>query len=78
MLGSILKSLFRCSHPRTTFPMTPARRTGVSRTYVTCLDCGQEFNYDWKSMQIVEPRLKAPPRAPTQPDFSNNIKSARA
>jgi RNase P subunit RPR2 len=28
-------------------------------TYVVCLDCGQEFRYDWKAMRVgeaVEPR----------------------
>jgi len=28
-------------------------------TYVVCLDCGQEFRYDWKQMRVgeaVEPR----------------------
>jgi hypothetical protein len=23
-------------------------------TYVVCLDCGQEFRYDWKEMRIGE------------------------
>lgn len=24
-------------------------------TYVVCLDCGQEFRYDWKEMRLGEP-----------------------
>jgi hypothetical protein len=30
---------------------------GVHRhgTYVVCLDCGQEFRYDWNEMRIGEP-----------------------
>lgn len=60
MLQSILKSLLGCSHHRTTFPLTPARRLagtsapGVARngTYVVCLDCGTEFAYDWKEMRV--------------------------
>jgi len=24
-------------------------------TYVVCLDCGQEFNYDWKEMRVGQP-----------------------
>jgi len=24
-------------------------------TYVVCLDCGQEFRYDWKEMRVGEP-----------------------
>jgi RNase P subunit RPR2 len=23
-------------------------------TYVVCLDCGQEFRYDWKQMRVGE------------------------
>jgi len=60
MFASILNSLFGCTHQRTTFPITPERRKGLSngavetrgKTYVACLDCGQEFDYDWKSMRI--------------------------
>ncbi len=50
MLGSLLNSLFGCSHQRTTFPLTPnhkmASATHRHGTYVVCLDCGQEFRYD--------------------------------
>lgn len=52
--------LLGCSHRRTTFPLTPRsvgkptrfRRKGGT-TYVVCLDCGAEFEYDWKSMRIA-------------------------
>jgi hypothetical protein len=48
--------LFRCGHRRTTFPLTPARKTGAgpAQTYVVCLDCGKQFTYDWKSMRLGE------------------------
>lgn len=59
MLASFLNSLFGCSHRRTTFPLTPSRKmacaTNRHGTYVVCLDCGQEFRYNWKEMQIGEP-----------------------
>lgn len=64
MMDSILNGLFGCSHKRTTFPLTPARKVaGYSAnpsatrhgTYVVCLDCGKEFGYDWKEMRIGEP-----------------------
>jgi hypothetical protein len=63
MFQSILDSLFGCSHPRTTFPITPMhKKAGLSapadtRTgaYVVCLDCGKEFAYDWESMRIGRP-----------------------
>ena len=51
MFQSLIDTLFGCSHQRTTFPLTPARRSGHG-AYVTCLDCGKEFAYDWKTMRI--------------------------
>jgi hypothetical protein len=43
--------LLGCRHHRTTFPMT-AR----GRTYVCCLDCGREFDYNWQTMRRKRPR----------------------
>jgi hypothetical protein len=65
MFSSLLNAMFGCSHRRTTFPITPARRTplpGESArrgTYVVCLDCGREFDYDWKDMKINDPAIGA-------------------
>ena len=59
MLASLLNSLFGCSHQKTTFPLTPSRKMATASnrhgTYVVCLDCGQEFRYDWKQMRVGEP-----------------------
>ena len=59
MLQSLVNTLFACNHHRTTFPQTPARRSGYqasgatrSGTYVVCLDCGREFAYDWNEMRV--------------------------
>jgi hypothetical protein len=57
MLHSLIDSIFGCSHRRTTFPITPSRSPqrseGARRgTYIVCLDCGKEFDYSWKDMQI--------------------------
>lgn len=58
MIAALLNSLFGCSHSRTTFPLTPSRRTQLSSqvsrqgTYVVCLDCGKEFDYNWKDMRV--------------------------
>jgi len=58
MIASLFNSLFGCSHNRTTFPLTPSRRTQLSSepsrqgTYVVCLDCGKEFDYNWKEMRV--------------------------
>ncbi len=58
MMVSLLNSLFGCSHRRTTFPITPARRAGFNNssngTYVVCLDCGKEFAYNWQDMTVGE------------------------
>jgi hypothetical protein len=45
---SLLEKLFGCSHKRFSFPQTKE-----GRTYVCCLKCGEEFEYDWKKMEVV-------------------------
>jgi hypothetical protein len=62
MLNNFVNLLFGCSHSKTTFPITPARRSGLlpaaglrHSTYVVCLDCGKEFGYNWSEMRIGEP-----------------------
>ena len=59
MLDMLMNTLFGCSHRRTTFPQTPARKVGKSigrnSTYVVCLDCGKEFDYNWQEMRIGQP-----------------------
>jgi hypothetical protein len=58
MIG-ILERVFGCSHKRTTFPIS--RRTLLNSAdvpklaYVACLECGMEFDYDWKNMKIGRP-----------------------
>jgi hypothetical protein len=61
MLQNLINAFLGCSHRRTTFPLTPGRKTvaapGAVRlgTYVVCLDCGREFRYDWSEMRQAEP-----------------------
>ena len=56
---SFFDLMFGCSHRRLSFPITVrgARRrskaASVTGTYVVCLECGQEFPYDWKEMKVV-------------------------
>ncbi|HEX5434608.1 MAG TPA: hypothetical protein VFY05_10250 [Candidatus Angelobacter sp.] len=56
----LINALFQCRHKRCTFPITRKageRRSGtaaVTGTYYVCLDCGTEFAYDWKTMEVVE------------------------
>ncbi len=55
----ILDRMFGCSHKRCSFPITvrgKVRRSAaaaVTGTYVVCLDCGQEFAYDWNEMKML-------------------------
>jgi hypothetical protein len=70
MLHSLLNTLFGCAHQRTTFPLTPSRKSSVfsasnhrSGAYVVCLDCGKEFAYDWKEMRVGEVMPAIPPTA---------------
>jgi hypothetical protein len=77
MLQSIVNSLFGCSHRRTTFPLTPLRKTGSFQvpsatrfgTYVSCLDCGKELAYDWTEMRVGKPVSGQSPSAEAQPSF---------
>jgi hypothetical protein len=59
MLQSLLNAFLGCSHKRTTFPLTEAH-TACKRTYVSCLDCGKEFDYNWTQMKIAEPNASGP------------------
>lgn len=54
MIASILDLLIGCSHRRLTRPVTPVDKAGVPQggTYVVCLDCAQQFEYDFQEMRI--------------------------
>ena len=57
LIDTLLNLLFRCPHRRLTRPVTPVSKAGVphGETYVVCLDCGKQFSYDLKEMQIRKP-----------------------
>jgi hypothetical protein len=54
MIDTLLNLLFRCSHRRLTRPVAPITRAGQphSQSYVVCLDCGKQFEYDLNEMRI--------------------------
>ena len=54
MIDTVLNLVFRCAHRRLTRPMTPVGKLGAPHgdTYVVCLDCGKQFDYDAKEMRI--------------------------
>ena len=57
MIDTVLNLLFRCSHQRLTRPMAPITKAGRphSQSYVVCLDCGKQFEYDLTQMRIGKP-----------------------
>ena len=75
MIDSLLNLLFRCSHRRLTRPVAPVTRVGQphSQSYVVCLDCGKQFEYDLAEMRIGKAidhshdAAVVPPRAPVPP-----------
>jgi hypothetical protein len=76
MIDTVLNLLFRCPHRRLTRPVAPVTKAGQphSQSYVVCLDCGKQFEYDLNEMRIgkvidhshdvgvVPPQLTTPTR----------------
>ncbi len=54
MIDSLANLLFRCPHRRLTRPVAPITKSGQphSQSYVVCLDCGKQFEYDLNQMRI--------------------------
>ena len=54
VIDTLLNLLFRCSHRRLTRPVAPVTKAGQphSQSYVVCLDCGKQFEYDLKTMHM--------------------------
>ena len=59
MIDSIFNMLLFCSHRRISLPMTTRQRPHLyanalcrNPTFVTCLDCGKQFSYNWEEMRI--------------------------
>jgi hypothetical protein len=58
MIVKLIDALFGCRHARYSFPVT-MRGTGrpqaalLTGTYVSCLECGREFPYDWHEMKVI-------------------------
>jgi len=61
----LLNVLFGCNHKKLSFPITVrgarqrSRAASLTGTYVVCLECGQEFPYDWKQMKVVRNSAQA-------------------
>jgi hypothetical protein len=69
-----LNALFGCAHKNLSFPITvrgPRRRSqaaSVTGTYVVCLECGQEFPYDWNEMRVVRKSTNSTAPAAVAPE----------
>jgi len=57
MIDTVMNLVFRCPHQRLTRPMAPITKAGTphSQSYVVCLDCGKQFEYDLNEMRIGKP-----------------------
>src|SRR6266849_10199227 len=73
MLNSVIERLFGCSHRRTTFPMTPKRPSVRVGAYVTCLDCGKEFAYNWNEMRLEDEPVAVPAGASPQDPIARPV-----
>ena len=54
VIDILLNLLFRCPHKRLTSPLAPITKAGQprSQSYVVCLDCGKQFEYDMTTMHM--------------------------
>jgi hypothetical protein len=54
VIDTLLNLLFRCPHRHLTRPVAPMTKAGQphSQSYVVCLDCGKQFEYDLNEMRI--------------------------
>jgi hypothetical protein len=54
--GALIAALwwpFRCHHRKLSWPHPLKQVSGAANHYVVCLDCGQEFGYDWANMRLL-------------------------
>ena len=81
MIDSLLNLVFRCSHRRLTRPVAPITKAGQphSDSYVVCLDCGKQFQYDVNTMQMgkaIERSHDVGVVPPNMPEPRSNMKYA--
>jgi hypothetical protein len=56
MLRALYQLVFGCWHRNLSWPLTV--RKPRKRTYVVCLKCGSEFDYDFETMQLCQPTTR--------------------
>ncbi len=52
MLSALFENIFGCGHRKLSWPLTV--RQPRKRTYVVCLRCGTEFDYDFETLQVYK------------------------
>jgi hypothetical protein len=67
MIQGMINLLFGCHHKSLTRPITMVNKLvpQITPTYVACLDCGKQFNYNLITMRMGAEILQ-------QSDFGNN------
>ena len=77
MIDTVLNLLFRCSHRRLTRPVAPLTKPGQphSQSYVVCLDCGKQFEYDVQEMRIGKAIERSADTGVLPPDMPKPRKS---
>lgn len=77
MIDTVLNLLFRCPHRHLTRPVTPVSKAGEphGQTYVVCLECGKQFEYDVKQMRIGKPVDHSPYDGVVPPNMPNPRKT---
>ena len=59
MFAKLVEAVFGCRHSHHSFPVTirgarpRPQAAALTGTYVACLECGQEFPYDWHEMKVI-------------------------
>ena len=79
MIGKMFELLFGCHHRLITRPITPVHKPNSppACTYVACLECGKQFNYDTRNMRIGTQILIQPSPAHQNPDGSRSLPQNR-
>ena len=69
MLRDLYRLFFGCRHRNLSWPLTV--RTPRKRTYVVCLNCGTEFDYDFEAMQLCELTTKETTTRGRRPEYAS-------
>jgi len=68
LLRALFNFIFGCRHRNFSWPLTI--REPRKRTYVVCLSCGTEFDYDFETMQLRRPALMKNSDANAQHEYA--------